>query len=61
MADMVAAQAEYAKLSGKSSGVAAAKAAVPDRSAAIYNMAGEQLNEVPHAGVYIQNGKKYVK
>lgn len=31
------------------------------RSAAIYNMAGEQLNNEPSTGAYIQNGKKYIK
>ena len=29
--------------------------------ATIYNLAGEQLNEEPHTGVYIQNTKKYAK
>ncbi|MBQ8988197.1 MAG: phosphatase PAP2 family protein [Prevotella sp.] len=60
LADMAAAQAEYAQLTGKSSSVGSAKAAMP-RSAAIYNLAGEQLNEEPHTGVYIQNAKKFVK
>ena len=61
LADMAAARAEYAQLAGQSTGVESARAAMPARSAAIYNLAGEQLNEESHTGVYIQNGKKYVK
>ena len=58
---MAAARAEYAQLTGQSVGAESAKVAMPTRSAAIYNLAGEQLNEESHTGVYIQNGKKYVK
>ena len=61
LADMAAARAEFAQLTGQSTGVRAAKATVPAPSAAIYNLAGEQVNDEPHTGVYIQNGKKYVK
>ena len=61
LADMAAARAEYAQLTGQSVGAESAKVAMPTRSAAIYNLAGEQLNEESHTGVYIQNGKKYVK
>ena len=61
LADMAAAQAEYAQLTGKPSNVGPAKAAMSTRSATIYNLAGEQLNEEPHTGVYIQNAKKFVK
>lgn len=61
LADMAAAQAEYARLSGKTSGVAAAKVDTTTHSAAIYNMAGKQLSEKPQTGLYIQSGKKSVK
>ena len=61
LADMAAARAEYAQLTGQSVGAESAKVAMPTHSAAIYNLAGEQLNEESHTGVYIQNGKKYVK
>lgn len=61
LADMAAARAEFAQLTGQSTGVRSAKAAAPAPSAAIYNLAGEQLNNEPHTGVYIQSGKKYVK
>ena len=61
LADMAAACAEFAQLTGQPSSVAPARAAMPTRSAAIYNLAGEQLNDEPHTGVYIQNTKKYVK
>ena len=61
LADMAAACAEFAQLTGQATSVATAKAAMPTRSATIYNLAGEQLNEEPHTGVYIQNAKKYVK
>ena len=49
LADMAAARAEYAQL------------AEATRSATIYNMAGEQLNEESHTGVSIQNAKESVK
>ena len=52
---------EFAQLKGQATNVVSARAATPARSAAIYNLAGEQLNEEPHTGVYIQNTKKYVK
>ena len=58
---MAAARAEFAQLSGQTVGVESARAAAPSPSAAIYNLAGEQVNEEPHNGVYIQSGKKYVK
>ena len=61
LADMAAARAEFARLTGESTGVESARAAVPARSAAIYNLAGEQVNDESHNGVYIQSGKKYVK
>lgn len=61
LADMAAARAEFAQLTGQSTGVRSAKAAAPAPSAAIYNLAGEQFNDEPHTGVYIQSGKKYVK
>lgn len=61
LADMAAARAEYAQLSGQASNVEAAKAAMPTHSASIYNLAGEQLNGESHPGVYIQNGKKHIK
>ena len=56
-----AARAEYARLAGQSTSVEAARAANPTPSAAIYNLAGEQVGVEPHTGVYIQSGKKYVK
>ena len=59
--DMAAARAEFAQLTGQSTEVKSAKVATPTRSAATYNLAGEQINEESHTGVYIQNGKKYVK
>ena len=52
---------EFAQLKGQATNVESARAATPARSATIYNLAGEQLNEEPHTGVYIQNTKKYVK
>ena len=61
LADMAAACDEFAQLKGQATSVESAKAATPARSAAIYNLAGEQLNKEPHTGVYIQNAKKYVK
>ena len=61
LADMAAACDEFAQLKGQATSVESARAATPARSAAIYNLAGEQLNEEPHTGVYIQNTKKYVK
>ena len=60
LADMAAARAEYAQLTGQSVGVGAAKTP-PTPSAAIYNLGGKPVNEEPHTGVYIQSGKKYVK
>jgi len=59
--DMAAACAEYAKLTESLSDVETTKAAMPAHSTAIYNLAGEQLKEESHSGVYIQNGKKYLK
>ena len=32
-----------------------------DNSSAIYDLQGRQLQSVPQHGIYIQNGKKYVK
>ena len=61
LADMAAARAEYAQLTGQSTGVESVRAIVPAPSAAIYNLAGEQVNDEPHTGVYIQSGKKYIK
>lgn len=61
LADMAAARAEYARLAGQSTSVEAARAANPTPSAAIYNLAGEQVGVEPHTGVYIQSSKKYVK
>jgi acid phosphatase (class A) len=61
LADMAAARAEFAKLSGQSTGAESARATVSAPSAAIYNLAGERLSDEPHTGVYIQSGKKFVK
>lgn len=61
LADMAAARAEYAKLAGDATAVEAARTDTSTGSAAIYNLAGEQLNKEPNAGVYIQKGKKYVR
>lgn len=61
LADMAAARAEYAKLAGDATSVEAARTDTSTGSAAIYNLAGEQLNKEPNAGVYIQKGKKYVR
>ena len=61
LADMAAARAEYAKLAGDATAVESARTDTSTGSAAIYNLAGEQLNKEPNAGVYIQKGKKYVK
>lgn len=61
LADMAAARAEYAKLAGDATAVEAARTDTNTGSAAIYNLAGEQLNKEPNAGVYIQKGKKYVR
>ena len=61
LADMAAARAEFAKLSGQSTGAESARANVSAPSAAIYNLAGERLSDEPHTGMYIQSGKKFVK
>lgn len=61
LADMAAARAEYAKLAGDATAVEAARTDTNTGSATIYNLAGEQLNKEPNAGVYIQKGKKYVR
>lgn len=61
LADMAAARAEFAQLTGQSTGVKSAKATASAPSAAIYDLSGKQVNEEPHTGVYIQSGKKYVK
>ena len=61
LADIAAARAEYMKLAGEGTEVNAPKTVSTTRSAAIYNLAGEQLNDNPNTGVYIQNGKKYIK
>ena len=61
LADMAAARAEYARLAGQSTSVESVRAANPTPSAAIYNLAGEQIGVEPYTGVYIQSGKKYVK
>ncbi len=61
LADIAAARAEYVRLAGGNTQVNAPKAVMTTRSAAIYNMAGEQLNNEPSTGAYIQNGKKYIK
>ena len=61
LADIAAARAEYMKLAGEGTEVNAPKTVSTTRSAAIYNLAGEQLNDNPNTGVYIQNCKKYIK
>lgn len=61
LADIAAARAEYAKLAAGGTRINTPKSVNTTRSAAIYNMAGEQLNDSPNTGVYIQNGKKYIK
>ncbi len=61
LADIAAARAEYAKLAAGGTRINTPKSFNTTRSAAIYNMAGEQLNDNPNTGVYIQNGKKYIK
>ena len=61
LADIAAARAEYAKLAAGGTRINTPKSVNTTRSAAIYNMAGEQLNDNPYTGVYIQNGKKYIK
>lgn len=61
LADMAAARSEYAELIGNASNVKAAKTPMSTSSAAIYNLAGEQINEDSQTKVYIQNGKKYIK
>ena len=61
LADMAAARAEFAQLTGQSSAVQSAKTAAPVPSATIYDLSGKQVNEEPHTSVYIQSGKKYVK
>lgn len=61
LADIAAARAEYAKLAAGGTRINTPKSVNTTRSAAIYNMAGEQLNDNPNTGVYIQNGKKYIK
>jgi hypothetical protein len=58
---IAAARAEYAKLAAGGTRINTPKSVNTTRSAAIYNMAGEQLNDNPNTGVYIQNGKKYIK
>ena len=49
------------KLTAGSTEVNTPKSVNTTHSAAIYNMAGEQVNDNPNTGVYIQNGKKYIK
>lgn len=61
LADIAAARAEYAKLAAGGTRINTPKSVNTTRSAAIYNMAGEQLNDNPNTDVYIQNGKKYIK
>ena len=61
LADIAAARAEYKKLAAGSTQINAAKSVNTTHSAAIYNMAGEQLNDNAKTGVYIQNGNKYIK
>lgn len=61
LADIAAARAEYKKLAEGGTEVNAPKSDSTTRSAAIYNLAGAQLNENPDTGVYIQSGKKYIK
>ena len=51
LADMAAARAEFAQLTGQSPDVRSAKAAAPAPSAAIYDMSGKQVSEEPHTGV----------
>ena len=58
---IAAARAEYAKLAAGGTRINTPKSVNTTRSTAIYNMAGEQLNDNPNTGVYIQNGKKYIK
>ena len=58
LADIAAARAEYKKLAEGGTEVNAPKSDNTTRSAAIYNMAGEQVNDNPNTGVYIQSGKK---
>ena len=58
LADIAAARAEYKKLAEGGTEVNAPKSDSTTRSAAIYNLAGAQLNENPDTGVYIQSGKK---
>ena len=59
LVDIAAARQEYAELSGQT---AAPSVTLPDNSAsaAIYNLQGQQLNEKPNNGVFIQSGKKLV-
>ena len=59
LADIAAARQEYAELSGQAT---APSVMLPDApaSAAIYNLQGQQLNEKPNNGVFIQSGKKFV-
>ena len=61
LADIAAARAEYMKLAAGGTRINTPKSVNTTRSAAIYNMAGEQLNDNPNTGVYIQNGNKYIK
>ena len=61
LADIAAARAEYISLAGGSTRVNAPKAVTTTPSAAISNMAGEQLSDEPNKGAYMQNGKKYIK
>lgn len=61
LADIAAARAEYKKLAAEGTEINAPKSVNTTHSAAIYNMAGEQLNDHLNTGVYIQNGKKHIK
>ena len=60
LADIAAARQEFAAL--KSGQAAVPSVTLPDSSTstAIYNIQGQQLNEKPNNGLFIQSGKKMV-
>ena len=58
LADIAAARAEYAALTGGVSAAPSLTASAAEPSAAIYDMQGKQLSGQPRTGVYIQGGKK---
>ena len=60
LADIAAARQEFAQLKSGQAAVPSVTTPSGSRSAAIYNIQGQQLNGRPDNGIYIQEGKKIV-